>query len=69
MLIRVKYKKNNKYDMVKPSILNKLINEGAIKTFLRSGKWATLGIDPLRESGGKYEGPERRESVYIFQDQ
>jgi len=55
--------------MVKPSILNKLINEGAIKTFLRSGKWATLGIDPLRESGGKYEGPERREYVYIFQDQ
>lgn len=67
MLIRVMYK-NNKYDMVRPSLLNNLIDEGEIKMFLRSGTWAAIGVDALRGLGGRYEGPERRKSVNIFQN-
>ncbi len=59
MLIRVMYK-DNKYDMVKPFSLDKLIMSGRIKKFLRSEGWATIGVDPIRGHSGSYEGQERR---------
>ncbi len=60
MLIRIMYK-DDKYDMVKPFSLDKLIMSGKIKKFLRSEGWVTVGVDPIRgHSGGSHEGQERR---------
>ncbi len=59
MLIKVMYQ-NNEYGMVNPFLLDKLIASGKIKKFLRSEGWATIGIDPIRGTGGHYKGSERR---------
>src|SRR3990170_7138213 len=59
MLIKVEYS-DNKHDMVNPFLLDELIASGKIKKFLRSEGWATIGIDPIRGTGGHYKGPERR---------
>ena len=66
MLIKVMYQ-NEKYDMVKPSILEALLPSGKLKKFFRSGGWATMGIDPIRGKGGSYEGLERRKISTIKQ--
>jgi hypothetical protein len=60
MVIRVMYP-NKKFDMVKDSLLNKLITSGKIVKFFRSGAWVTIGQDPTRGSGGVYYGFERRQ--------
>lgn len=51
--------------LVKAEELQKLIEEAAILSFLRSdGESVRLGIDPVRGMGGrKYGGPERRGNV------
>jgi len=59
MLIRVMYQ-DDKFDMVKPLILDGLIASGRLKKFFRLEGWATIGIDPIRGRGSRYEGPERR---------
>jgi PAS domain S-box-containing protein len=59
LLIEVMYQ-NNEYGKVNPFLLDKMIASGKIKKFLRSEKWATIGIDPIRGTGGHYKGPERR---------
>jgi hypothetical protein len=59
MLIRVMYQ-DEKFDMVKPSVLDDLIASGKLKQFFRSGGWTLIGIAQLRGRGGSYEGPERR---------
>jgi diguanylate cyclase (GGDEF)-like protein/PAS domain S-box-containing protein len=59
MLIKVMYQ-NNEYGTVNPFLLDELIASGKIKKFLRSEGWATIGIDPIRGTGGHYKGPERR---------
>ena len=65
MLIRVVYQ-NNKHDLVKPFLLDKLIISGRVKKFLRSDGWATIGVAPLRGNGGyygRYNGVERRNNL------
>jgi PAS domain S-box-containing protein len=64
MLIKVLYQ-NNEYDVVNPLLLDKLIASGKIKKFLRSEGWATIGIDPIRGTGGYYGGPERRDKSLL----
>jgi hypothetical protein len=59
MLLKVMYQ-NDKYDMVRPSLLNELISSKKIKKFYRSGEWADIERDPIRVSVGSYVGPERR---------
>ena len=59
MLLKVMYQ-DDKYDMVRPSLLNELIASKKIKKFYRSGGWADIERDPIRGSGGSYIGPERR---------
>ena len=59
MYVKVIYK-NNEYDTVKPILLDELIASGQIDKFLRSEGWATIGIDPVRGTGGYYSGPDRR---------
>jgi PAS domain S-box-containing protein len=59
MLIKVVDSYNN-HDMVDPFLLDELIASGKVKKFLRSEGWVTIGIDPVRGTGGYYKGPERR---------
>ncbi len=60
MLLKVIYQ-NDKYDMVRPSLLNELIASKKIKKFYRSGGWADIERDPIRRrAGGSYVGLERR---------
>jgi hypothetical protein len=62
MLIKVIYQ-NDKYDMVKPVMLDTLLFANKIKQFLRSEGWVTVGVDKIRGTSGYYEGPERRRNV------
>ena len=59
MLIRVEYP-NDKYDLVKPFLLDKLIATGQVKRFFRSGKWATAEQYHIRRNDAQYNGTERR---------
>ena len=59
MMLRVIYH-NGKYDMVKDLMLEIYINSGKILKFRRKDGWATIGIDPIRDRGHNYIGPERR---------
>lgn len=52
--------------VLKPFQLDKLISMGKIKKFYRSGGWITIGVDPIRGTGGSYNGPERRKSSTII---
>ena len=67
MLIRVMYF-SDKYDMVKPFLLDELIASKRVKKFRRSDGWATIGVDPVRGMGGSYSGLERRKpSTYTLE--
>jgi len=59
MLIRVVYE-NEKYDFVKPFILDELLYLNKIKKFHRINGWVDPNIDKIRGTGGYYRGPERR---------
>lgn len=47
MLIKVIYH-DNKHDMVKPFLLDDLIDMGKVKMFHRSDGWAIIGFSPVR---------------------
>jgi hypothetical protein len=60
MLIRVKYE-YDRFDMVRPGILDRLLEEGKVREFQRKDGWVLLGIDNLRRRDRQeYSGPERR---------
>jgi hypothetical protein len=60
MMIRVMYS-DGRFDLVKPTMLNQLLEQNILASFKRSDGWAVIGRDPLRGSGGtNYRGPERR---------
>ncbi|PLX87218.1 MAG: hypothetical protein C0618_07425 [Desulfuromonas sp.] len=61
MMIRVEYKDGSE-QLVRPYQLKKLIASEQIVRFERSGGWATLGVDVLRNPGGlgDFSGVERR---------
>lgn len=60
MMIRVMYS-DGRFDMVKPSLLEKLIKEEAVTSFKRSSGWAVVGRDPIRSNDKTdYSGAERR---------
>lgn len=62
MRITVKYQ-NNTVDAIETSLLDELIASHKIKQFLRAEGWVTVGTDPIRGSGGSYEGPDRRQTT------
>jgi len=64
MLLKVMYQ-NDKYDMVRPSLLHELISSKKIKMFYRSGGWVDIERDPIRGSGGSYHGEERRKQLSL----
>jgi hypothetical protein len=49
-------------DIVAQKMLDDLLARNAIAQFYRpsESRWVTLGIDPIRGSGGRYAGQERR---------
>jgi len=52
---------DNTAGVVKACNLDQLIKKGKIVAFRRSDGWAKVGRDPIRGTGGRYEGPERRD--------
>ena len=62
MLIRVFYT-DGTFDMVKPEMLDYLLDKNKVKRFKRSTGWAVVGRDSLRSnSSSAYWGEERRAS-------
>jgi hypothetical protein len=60
MLIRVKYA-DNRFDMVRPEILNLLLESGNVLEFRRMDGWIAPGNCNLRRKNRDgYSGPERR---------
>lgn len=60
MLIRVKYL-DDRFDMVSPEILDRLIEAGKVREFQRRDGWVMPGIGNLRRKNrSDYSGPDRR---------
>lgn len=53
MLIQVNYT-NKRFDYVKDSTLDKLLETGEIAKFRRTSGWVTVGIDPVRKAKRDY---------------
>ena len=62
-LIRVLYMiEKYDFDYVSGELLGTLIAQDRITHFYRpsEGRWVNIRLDPIRGSGGGYQGPERR---------
>lgn len=60
MLIRVKYVDDH-YDMVRPGILDRLLESCQVREFYRADGWVMPGIDTVRcNKNSDYTGTERR---------
>ncbi len=62
-LIRVVYRaKEYVFDYVPSDLLESLITQDQITHFYRPSeeRWVSIRLDPVRCSGGGYQGPERR---------
>lgn len=60
MLVRVKYV-DDRFDMVRPEILDRLLEAGKVREFKRSDGWVMPGIGTVRHKGrNDYSGLERR---------
>ncbi|MDD2499195.1 MAG: hypothetical protein PHN92_00080 [Geobacter sp.] len=60
MLIRVKYN-DNRYDMVRPETLDRLLEMGAVSEFHRRDGWVVSSSDSVRKSSRSgFTGPDRR---------
>jgi len=60
MMIRVMYS-DGRFDMVKPGMLDSLLNSQVVTSFKRNTGWAVVGRDVIRSSSrGNYRGMERR---------
>jgi hypothetical protein len=53
MLIQVSYP-DNRFDYVKDTVLDILIETRRISRFRRSSGWVTLGLDPVRTNKREY---------------
>ena len=61
MLIRVKYY-DNRYDMVRPEVLDNLLDSGIITGFKRCDGWVASTDDAVRRySTSGYSGADRRQ--------
>lgn len=57
MLIQVRHS-NNRFDYVKDSMLQELIDAKNISQFKRTSGWVTIGVDPIRK--------HKRDNASIF---
>ena len=63
MLIRVKYV-TERFDMVRPEILDRLLDAGKVQEFQREDGWVMPGISNLRHNDShEYTGAERRRKL------
>ncbi|RMF48430.1 MAG: hypothetical protein D6751_00265 [Deltaproteobacteria bacterium] len=63
MMIPVVYP-DGRHDMVKPGMLDRLIDEKKIVRFRRASGWVNIEVDPIRQHGRQmYSIPERRHSL------
>lgn len=66
MLIPVIFN-DGRQDMVKPFVLDQLIETKVIASFHRSSGWVVIGRDPIRSSANRiYCIPERREKEFVL---
>ena len=63
MLLHVQYQ-NDRFDYVQAVVLDSLIASGRLKKLYRplDKHWVTVGVDPIRGSGGSYMGQDRRKA-------
>jgi hypothetical protein len=61
MLIKVMYQ-DGKIGEIENYQLDALIDSSKIKKFQRSGKWITIGVDPIREVKEDYLEVPKREN-------
>lgn len=60
MMIRVMYS-DGRFDLVKHTMLDDLLERNRVASFKRSNGWAVVGRDAVRGTGGvSYRGPDRR---------
>ena len=60
MMIRIMYS-DGRFDMVKPSMLDNLLDKQTVTSFKRETGWAVVGRDQIRSSSrSNYRGKERR---------
>ena len=61
MLIRVMFD-DGRFDMVKPHLLDNLLKEQKLTSFMRSGGWAVVGREVIRQGNKsqRHQGVERR---------
>jgi hypothetical protein len=53
---------DGRFDMVKPGVLDELLEQQVVTSFKRSDGWAVVGRDALRSSNqARYRGAERRQ--------
>lgn len=62
MLIQIEYD-DNKFDYIKDSQLDSLLEQHRIQRFKRSSGWVTVGVDPIRARRNilNYDDSERRQ--------
>ena len=61
MLIRVMYE-DGRFDMIKPQLLETLLQNNTVTSFKRSEGWVVVGRDAIRSVAvaQEYSGPDRR---------
>lgn len=60
MMIRIMYS-DGRFDMVRPAMLDRLLQTDRLASFKRASGWTVVGRDPLRGHGGfSYQGANRR---------
>lgn len=68
MLIPIVYS-NGRQDLVKPFVLDRLIEDRKISSFRRAAGWVVIGRDPIRNSSHKvFSIPERRQAEVALID-
>ncbi len=63
MMLQVQYR-DYSYDFINSQTLDRLLAEKGVRKFFRLSerRWIDVERDPIRGSGGKYSGQERRQS-------
>ena len=61
MMLQVQYR-NYRFDYITVQTFDRLLAADAIRYFYRPSerKWIDVYFDPIRGSGGRYSGPDRR---------
>ena len=66
MILHVQYQDYH-YDYVNAETLDRLLAANEIRGFYRPSekRWIDVNCDPIRGSGGRYSGPDRRQSSNV----